>query len=444
MPTGGTIAALATAHGASPRGVIRVSGPGARAVVGSLTHIDSPARGVRPVRVAIGAPSMVPAQLVWADAPRSYTGEDTAEIVMVGSPIVLERAMARILAIEGVRPAEPGEFSARAYLNGRLTLAQAEGVALRISARSGAALRAAGEMMRGEHGDRVRAWTDEIADLLALVEAGVDFTDQEDVVPIPPPELRARLASIVSAMSDQLGGAAPDRVRTSAPEAVLYGRPNAGKSALFNALLGRERAVVSQSAGTTRDAISEPLDLERDAPGAGAVTLTDLAGLGDRAVDNIDAAARELARNRLVRADAVLWCDPTGRFEHDAPAPDRPVVRVRTKADLPATGRLGLGVCGIDGSGLGALRRAIADALGSRESLGPAAFVPRLRHALTRTLDALERAIDLVDPGSASLDEPELVAGALRDALDAMGDLGERLTPNDVLGRVFASFCVGK
>jgi len=444
MPTGGTIAALATAHGASARAAIRVSGPDTRRVVETLTRQTALSRGVRRVRLALDSRTLLPALLVWAGAPRSFTGEDSAEFLLVGSPVLLGRTLERIVSIQGVRHAEPGEFSARAYLSGRLSLARAEGVALRISARSGAALEAADQMMRGEHGRRVRAWTHELADLLALVEAGVDFTDQEDVVPIAPRDLRARLASLASALRDQLVGAPPDRVRSSLPEAVLVGRPNAGKSALFNALLGRARSVVSDAPGTTRDAISETLDLERDAPGAGWVTLTDLAGLGGCALGALDDAAQELARERIGRADAVLWCDPSGRFERGEPAPGHAVVRVRTKSDLPAPGSLGIGVCSIDGSGLGALRRAIADTLGLRESLGAAAFVPRLRHALGRALASIDHAGTLVDPDAPSLGEPELVAGALRDALDAIGELGDRLTPDDVLGRVFSTFCVGK
>lgn len=446
MPTGGTIAAIGSPHGSSPRALIRISGPDTRDAAGALCDIHTPQRGVSRVRVAIGGDARLPALLIWYDAPRSYTGEDVAELIMPGNPFLVERVLTRVLEIDGVRDADPGEFSARAYLNDRLTLAQAEGVALRISARSDAALAAADDLLSGAHGRRRDAWTDEIAELLALVEAGVDFTDQEDVVPIAPSALRTRLVELRDELRAHLGDSTTDRARPGDPEAVLYGRPNAGKSALFNALLGRERAVVSDIAGTTRDAIREPLDLDPVVPGAGRVILTDLAGLGDRAADPIDEAARALARERLDRADAVLWCDPSGRFDADEPPGDKTVIRVRTKADLPGAREdpAGIAACALDRSGLGALTRAIADAVADRDSMGAGAFVPRLRGAVRRAASEIDDAIGLVDPGARALDEPELVAGALRAALDAMGELGDRLSPDDVLGRVFASFCVGK
>ncbi|MCW5777709.1 MAG: 50S ribosome-binding GTPase, partial [Phycisphaeraceae bacterium] len=222
---------------------------------------------------------------------------------------------------------------------------------------------------------------------------------------------------------------------------ALVGPPNAGKSTLFNALLGRRRAVVSDVAGTTRDALREPLDLSQDAPGAPAVDLLDLPGLDGVAHGPIDAEAQRAARLVLRGADAIVHCDPGGRFAPIEGEPSgAPIIRVRTKADLPASDGGGLPVCALDGWNLGPLRRAIADSVGAPAGT----MLPRHRRGLAFALRGLEDAGSLTANDAHSLGAPELVADALRSALDAIGELTGRVTPDDVIGRVFASFCVGK
>lgn len=385
---------------------------------------------------------------MWYEAGKSYSGEDTLELAFVGNPIIARRVLDACCAIEGVRQAEPGEFSARAYLNGRLTLQQAEGIALRIAARHADGLRAASQLLDGTHGETCRRWTDELASMLALVEAGVDFTDQEDVVPIAPSELGNRLTALLTELENHLGSTTGQLVRTDLADVVLVGAPNAGKSTLMNALLGRERVMVSDQAGTTRDAISEQLDLSKDLPGASAVLMTDLAGLGDRAIDAIDAEAQSLARDRINKADAIVWCDPSGRFDESSitlPI-DTPTIRVRTKADLPtAKHAVGdLSVCALESRNLGPLRRAIADAASARSGAGVGAFVPRHRRAMRAAADGMHEALRSLDTDAPFIAMPELVASGLRIALDALGELTGEVTPDDVLGRVFSGFCVGK
>lgn len=458
MPTDATIptiAAIGSAPGASARAMIRLSGPRAIDRVGALCdqrdhRVQAPlSRGVHRVRLRLSETHGLPALVLCAPGPSSYTGEHTAEILLPGNPVLARRVLDLLLMDDDLRLAQPGEFSARAYMNHRLSLAQAEGIALRIAAEHDEALAAASELISGEHGARCDAWAQELATLLALVEAGVDFSDQEDVVPIAPSDLAERLKRLRDAMTDQLGGRQGAMVDADLPRVVLAGAPNAGKSALFNALLGRERASVSSQAGTTRDAIREPLDLSRDAPGAGAVELIDLAGLADAAVDAIDARAQRLAAQILTSADLVLWCDPGGEFD-EGQLPllsSAAVLRVRTKSDLPASCQCpeAIAVCAIDGSALGALRRAIADAATHRQARGGVGgYIPRHRRALASTVAGLDESLTHVDSSARALAHPELVALSMRHALDALGELVGEISPDDVIGRVFASFCVGK
>jgi tRNA modification GTPase len=352
----------------------------------------------------------------------------------------LERVLARALQVPGVRHAEPGEFTARAYLNGKLTLEQAEGVAATVAARTDEQLASARDLLAGTAGARYRGWADELTTLLALVEAGIDFTDQEDVRAIEPGDLALRLERVRDQLRSFLGAAGGTERAHALPRVVLFGAPNAGKSTLFNALLGRRRAVVSGVAGTTRDVLAEELDLSRDAPGSGCVLLTDLAGLDESDVGGTAAEAQTRARTALAGADVIVHCDPAGDFGAlDAGAL---VIRVRTKADVPAhrvDSEDALAVCALDGWNLGALRRAIADAAWSRRAAGLAALLPRHRRAIESMESSVGAGMDL----ARGADAAEL-AGHLRMALDAAGELVGRIAPDDILGRVFATFCVGK
>lgn len=448
MPTSTTIAAVSTAPGASLRAVIRISGPETREVAAQLLSIDLKLRGTQRARMAIG-PASLPVLAMFFPGPHSYSGEDTLELLMTGGAAIVSRVLDRILELESVRLAQPGEFSARAYMNGHLSLSEAEGIALRIGALHNEALRAADSLLDGRYGQQCSAWVDEIATMLALVEAGVDFSDQEDVVPITPANLHRRLSDVLAKINEQTGSASGTRVMSAMPKAVLVGRPNAGKSALFNALLGHRRAVVSEYAGTTRDALHEQLDLSHDIPGAGSVELVDLAGLDTAGIDAIDHDAQLRARDVVREADTLLWCDPHGWFEQgqfEVPA-GVAVLRVRTKCDLPTIGEPdsnAMEVCAFDPSTLGVLRRAIADATSDAGGSGVGLFVPRHRRALREAAAALHDTIQRLNPDARTLLDPELVALGLRESLDSLGELVGEVSPDDVIGRVFATFCVGK
>jgi tRNA modification GTPase len=471
MPLGDTIAAIATAPGRSERALVRLSGPAVDHVASTLLGAPADEAHARAAaaRLSLSDSLHLPVLTLRAWAPRSYTGEDTLEILLPGNPHLVERVLERLLTVQGVRLASPGEFTARAYLNGKLSLDQAEGVAAVIAAENDEQLAAARDMLSGRTGGVYRTWAEELTTLLALVEAGIDFADQEDVVPIAPRQLAARITRLTEDIEAHLGASAGAEVSTTLPRVVLAGPPNAGKSTLFNVLLSRRRAVVSDVAGTTRDVLEEPLDLTGAIPGGREVMLVDIAGLDESLArqSRTDAAAQRQAAEVLERADVVVYCDPAGRFGPLTPARTErpptltggpPTIRVRTKADLPspvpatspatpgAAGPAspGIPVCAIDGWNLPVLRRAIADAACARRSAGIAALLPRHRREMSQAALALRDASGAIDGEARALAQPEIIAGSLRAGLDALGELSGRVSPDDVIGRIFATFCIGK
>lgn len=382
---------------------------------------------------------------------------------MVSNPELVRRVMAAMLAMDGVRAAEAGEFSARAYLHGKLTLDQAEGVAAVIAAGSAAQLEGARAVLEGRAGTEYRAWAEEIATLLALVEAGIDFTDQEDVVPIGPSDLRSRVDALLGVMDARLGARAGAALATWRPRVVLAGAPNAGKSTLFNALLSRRRAVTSDLAGTTRDAIVETITLSGDARGPITVELVDIAGLDEvlAARGAIDDAAQRAAMDEVHRASVVVWC---AAAHEDAACPlviaeRQRLVVVRTKVDrvmergqsprqspLPSPLPLGGGVrvCALDGLGLATLRAALYDAAWGAAG-GASGLLPRHTAAVEGAAARLRSLRDqLTGVRARSITSPELCAGLLREALDELGTLTGRVERDEIIGRIFAAFCIGK
>lgn len=470
MHTGDTIAALATGPGRSARAIVRISGALTTAILSRIAPGLPRQAGAHTARLRLptahGETELPCLVLMWR-APRSYTAQDAAELFIPGSPALIERVLQLILAQPQsecggiVRPAGPGEFTARAYLTGKLNLDEAEAVQALIAARSDDQLAAARRLAEGRSGVALTGLADELAGALALVEAGIDFTDQEDVVAIAPSELRTRLERIERELDGVLGPCAQEEAPTGEPVVALIGAPNAGKSTLFNALLGRPRSIVSDTPGTTRDAIRETLELPGGGWGIERIALVDLAGLDESlgAQSNVDLLAQRNARRVVADADVLLLCDPAGRFESADPfrsidAAGRPVIRVRTKADLPrigadpANGREALAICALDGWNLGALRRAIGDAASARApgDAGAAALLPRRRRALTLARRGVSQALGAVGAqrDGGPLRNAELVAAAMREGLDHLGEVTGAIHPDDIIGRVFATFCVGK
>jgi len=462
------ILAVASPPGRSLRGIIRISGVGAFDLLRQRLSIHDEAvpdsrlsRGIRRGHLTLQSSDesqslLLPCLVFVFPGPKSYTGEDSVELQLPGNPILLQRVIDDLLRTAKrmntpARRAEPGEFTARAFLNGRISLTQAEGVQATIAAQSDAELRAARLLTSGSLGTFAHRIADKLASALALVEAGIDFTDQEDVVAISPDDLHARLVSMHDELQNHLSRAVGFEQLQAIPWVVLVGEPNAGKSALFNALLGRERAVVSPTAGTTRDVLAEPLTIQTD-HGPAEVMLVDLAGLDDADDSSINRMMQDRARQAIDRAELILRCVPaemsTSQQVNKSTVNE---ITVRTKSDLAARGfaHANLAVSAITGEGLDELRRAIARQLNDRAvSLAADAVALRPRHeaALRSSLENVNETITLVSPSmrDRSLPHPELVAASMRAALDDLAALAGDISPDDVLGRVFATFCVGK
>ncbi|MDG1899457.1 MAG: 50S ribosome-binding GTPase, partial [Phycisphaerales bacterium] len=287
MDTTATILAVSSSPGRSARGLVRISGPRAFDLIArellSAFHAESVRREIRPARLRFSG-SELPVLLLTAPGPTTATGEDVVELQAPGNPLLLARIVDALVesgrsADFDVRLAEPGEFTARAFFNGRCSLTEAEGIAATIAACSDAQLRAASMLRTGRLGTVARELSESIASMLALVEAGIDFSDEEDVVAIPPDELVSRLEPIRDVIHGVLDRSIGMESLQSLPHVVLCGPPNAGKSTLFNALLGHERAIVSDRPGTTRDVLREPMDLSVGNAAAREVMLIDLAGI---------------------------------------------------------------------------------------------------------------------------------------------------------------------
>ena len=373
--------------------------------------------------------------------PRSYTGEDMVEVFTHGGLVVSAGAVAAFVAA-GARPATPGEFTRRAVLNGKLDLLQAEATADLIDAGAPAQRRQALHQLDRGLSQRLAALRTELLELEALIAYEIDFPDEDDG-PVDA-ERVARAARGVRERLAQLVRTAPDgeRLREGAL-LVIAGRPNAGKSSLFNALLGRERAIVTEVPGTTRDAIEASAVLE-----GFPFRLVDTAGLRESA-DRIERLGIEVSQKYLGAADLILYCaaagDEPARHEFLAQC-TAPVVIVHTKADLPVPvpsspfPRVSV----VTGEGLDGLKRKLAEvAFGRLLALGDVEpVVTRARH---RT--ALERAlseIEAFETARAACVEAVAAATHLRAAVGALDELIGAVTPDDILDRVFATFCVGK
>jgi len=372
-------------------------------------------------------------------APHSYTGEDLVEISTHGGLVVPAAALAALVAA-GARPAAPGEFTRRAVLNGKMDLLQAEATADLIDAGSPAQRRRALHQLERGLSDRLAALRRDILELEALIAYDIDFPE-EDEGPVNETTVRGAWAVVRDRVADLLKTAPEGERLSEGALLVIAGRPNAGKSSLFNALLGTERAIVTEIPGTTRDAIEAHAVIE-----GFPFRLVDTAGLRE-SEERIERMGIEISKRYLDAADLILFCRDQ---EHDA-LPDvgaKPVVEVVTKADLPnrpsAHPPIGPSVSVVTGKGLPELRRRLAEvAFGRLLALGDVEpVVTRARHRV-----ALERALAEVEAFWAARTSGVDAAAAathLRTAVLALDDLIGAVTPDDVLDRVFAAFCVGK
>jgi len=449
-----TIAAVASPPGPGFRGMIRLTGPDAWAVALEPFLPEDEGRELprRPELwsgqlLVSGVRPLVPASIVLWPGPRTYTGQPLAEIHLPGSPPLVNRVLADCLG-HGARHAEPGEFTLRAFLSGRIDLTRAEAVLGVIDARTPAQLETALKQLAGGLAGPITTLRDRLLDILAHLEAGLDFVDESDVDPLA----RSLLAEELEReghMLDQLSRTLQGREREDRhPSVVLAGPPNAGKSRLFNALLGQAQAIVSPIAGTTRDYLSAPCVCD-----GLTVELVDTAGFEDASTP-IESRAQELRAEQSARADLIVDC-----LAHDDPPPTPnsdqtqdltetapPRLHVLTKTDLAADPRDPTGhrlsTSAETGAGLDELRRVIAARLREREADGDLISTTgaRCRESLEQAARALETASQTISMNGGD----ELVAIDLRQAVDELGKVVGAVVTDDILDRIFKRFCIGK
>ncbi len=450
-----TIAAIATPLGEGGLAVVRISGRDALGVAdrvfvpvgkAAVKPSEAASHTVQYGHVVREGRRIDEVLLTVLCAPRTFTREDTAEISCHGGLLVTRLVLEAVLAA-GARAAEPGEFTQRAFLNGRLDLAQAEAVADLIHARTELALGAAGEQLAGKLSARIHELRDELMRTLAHVEAHIDFPD-EDISPDTRGALLERLHRGIAFMDGLLRTAHEGQILRRGVRAAIVGRPNAGKSSLLNQLLGHERAIVSPVAGTTRDTVEETANV-RGIP----VVFIDTAGLRDTE-NAVEAEGVRRSRSALERAELLLhvfdvsepWRPEDAQLLEEMAG--RPRVLVLNKADLPHRLELlpphaGLAVCCTTGEGIEALKDEIERVVWSgRVSGEPLQVTVNARHAeaLRRAREATERAAN----GLSANESLELTALELRIAAQAVGEVVGKTTTDDLLDAIFSQFCLGK
>jgi len=485
-----TIVAISSPPGPAARGIVRLSGPESHRLAGiffEALQIKQPMQAFPTIiegciRLDSGT---LPASAWMFAAPKSYTRQDMVELHTLGSPGVLGLIVEALIAA-GARRAEAGEFTARAYLNGALDLAQVHGVAALISAQSDGQRRAAARLLEGSLSKTAHAAREELADLLSLVEGALDFAD-EPIEFITPVDLRNRLGALAAILQETLDVSMRTERWGRMPHVLLAGLPNAGKSSLLNRLSGMDRAIATPIAGTTRDSLTADLHL-----GGLSCVLIDTAGLTDlesftsasvpRAArlpvgarensDNPDMLAIEATRSSFHNSDLLAWViDATApaiswSSQFDAirnlwpKSPDASLI-VLNKCDVAASDQVlawSAAICdagfeapaqvsAATGAGCNELSRRLAQMIMTgpdRDHESPVAIAGEHHDALQRALDALTRACNVFQFSNDSLADADLVALELHAAADALGILVGRDVPDDLLGRVFARFCVGK
>src|SRR3954470_3268454 len=449
-PRDQTIFALSSGRPPSALAVVRVSGPGASLVLTALAgKLPAPREASRRLlHDGVGQP-IDDSVVLWVPAAGRATGEDGVEFHVHGGRAVLAALFAAISVIPNMRAAEPGEFTRRAFENGKLDLTEAEGLDDLIHADTDRQRRQALRQLQGLLGNRARDWRERIIEASALIEAGIDFSDEGDV----PAELIAPAVKAISALHDEItevlaAQGQAERLRDGLVVAIA-GEPNVGKSTLINQLARRDVAIVSPHAGTTRDVIEVQLDLD-----GYPVTVIDTAGIRETD-DPVEQEGVRRARARAEDADLVLWLVEAGRAVDPAAIPllgtsgnagsrSGSVWIVRNKIDLSGVEDVGpggaFGIAASRGDGIpelvDALVKFAADFFGTTE--GALVTRARQRDLLRRAADSLRRSLELVEDGE------ELAAEELRAAAYALGRLLGRVDVEDVLGAIFQKFCVGK
>jgi tRNA modification GTPase len=444
-----TIVAIATPPGRGGIGVIRLSGTDATRIASELTGREEPFVPRHATLTCVrGAGAAIDHVVVTVfPAPHSYTGEDVVEIGAHGSPVLL-RAIVEAATDRGARLAEPGEFTFRAYLHGRMDLVQAEAVRDLVNAVTPLQARAAFDQLEGTLTSRIREADAALFDVAVRLEASLDFPE-EGYHFVEPGGAAGAIRAVAGRLGDLLRDVSRGRLVREGAQVAILGRPNSGKSSLFNRLAGAGRAIVTDVPGTTRDLVTEVVDV------CGIpITLIDTAGLREAAADPIEAEGMARARAAHEVASATIVVLDRSRPLNDddrtllAHVARRPHVVVANKIDLspawstPAEAAGAIDVSATRGDGIDALRRAIAAALGDGEPLRDVPAITNMRHAglVRRAVAALERAAQVAERGIPE----EFVLADVTEARQALEEITGTRTSEDVLGAIFTKFCIGK
>lgn len=428
-----TIFALSSGAPPAAIAVVRISGPAASDALKHLTDNDMPERSPRLVTVKGFDGEIIDRALALRFArPASATGEDIVELHLHGGRAVVDAVLVRLTGIDGLRPAEPGEFTRRAFENGRLDLLEAEGLADLLAAETEAQRRQAMDFAGGTVSHAVAAWQDACLGIAARIEAAIDFSDEDDVGEADVAAIHSACSELAATMADWLARPPAERLRDGISVAIA-GPPNAGKSTLLNAIVQREAAITSPTAGTTRDIVEVPVAI-----GGVAYRFADTAGLRDNSDDAVEVIGIDRARGAAAAADILVW------LGDDAPSTHRATIRVAAQADRCSgteweaqVDAADVVLSAVTGEGVGALLEAIgwhARALLPRE--GEVALNRRQRSALGEVGEALAAA--------AKESDLLIVAEHLRGAMGALDRLTGRARTEDMLDALFGRFCIGK
>ncbi|MGB0732604.1 MAG: tRNA uridine-5-carboxymethylaminomethyl(34) synthesis GTPase MnmE [Pontibacterium sp.] len=448
-----TIAAQATAPGRGGVGIVRVSGPKALDIAQQMTGITPKPRYAH-YGAFYGDNNEVLDEgiALYFPNPHSFTGEDVLELQGHGGPVIMDFILNRVLAL-GARLANPGEFSERAFMNDKLDLAQAEAIADLIETTSAQAARCALRSLQGAFSERVHGLTESLTLLRIYVEAAIDFPEEE-IDFLADGKVQADLEAIIAQVKSVQAEAKQGSLLREGMNVVIAGRPNAGKSSLLNALAGQERAIVTNIAGTTRDVLKEHIHID-----GMPLHIIDTAGLRD-APDEVERIGIRRAWDEIEKADRVLLMvdstdnadtDPAiiwPEFVEQLPHPEK-LTLIRNKADLSgldagienANGTIVITLSAKDDASVDLLRQHLKDTMGFSQTT-EGGFLARRRH-----LDALARAASLVQTGHDQLmmsGAGELLAEDLRQAQQALSEITGEFSSDDLLGRIFSSFCIGK
>ena len=433
-----TICAIATPPGRGGIGIVRVSGPACQDVAQTLLgHVPPPRSATHGNFCTADGEILDSGLALFFSSPASYTGEDILELQGHGSPVALDRIVGYILEL-GVRLANPGEFTERAFRNDKLDLAQAEAVADLIASGSAEAARAATRSLSGEFSRLVRELDQGVLTLRIYIESAIDFAEEE-IDFLADQEQQARLAEMQAIVERLIERSSAGLTMQLGLDVAIAGDPNVGKSSLLNQLLGEDRAIVTATAGTTRDTLHGELSID-----GLPVRLTDTAGLRD-SDDPIEVMGMERAEAALDQADCVLWVVDDEDVNAEPPEEyQAKALIVRNKCDL--TGRKPgalneetFRTCALNGAGLEELRDALKSVAGFRSGMD--AFAGRPRHIVS-----LRRVHNALATAASELSERqgELVAENLRVAHDCLGEIVGVTTSDELLGEIFATFCIGK